>query len=157
MVHVQGPDTDAGGRFDPLFVRIGFHSVDPRQALFLFTQVDIGDKRFQDLFGHRADVQGNIFRDALEQAVVVAVVVGEQHRLCGASVEHLGGQLLIRQGRGLVRVRKVGPEVDEDALPIRADFGAASADLVGAAIDGQSGHGVISFLSYIFEMIDWSI
>ena len=68
---------------------------------------------------------------------MVPMVVGEQHGLCGASVEHLGGQLLIRQGRGLVRVRKIGPEVDEDALPVHTDLGAASADLVGAAVNGQ--------------------
>ena len=77
------------------------------------------------------------FRDALEQAVVVPMVMGEQHRLCGAAIEHLGGQFLIRQGRGLVRVREIGSEVDEDALPVYADLGAASADLVGAAVNGQ--------------------
>ena len=66
MVHIQRQDADAGGRFDPLLVRIGFHPLHPGQTLFLFAQVDIGDKHVQNLFGQRADVQGNIFRNALE-------------------------------------------------------------------------------------------
>ena len=103
-------------------------------------QVDVGDKDAQDVFCQWADVHGYAFGNFFEQAVVITMVVGEQHRAVLTSAEHLLNHLPVFCLGAAVRPRQVGPKVDEDALPAAGDLGAAAADLVAAAVDGQVRH-----------------
>ena len=140
MVHIERADTDAGNGCHPCSRLVGSHLFHDGAALFRRVPVDVGDQDTQDVLGQGADVHGYARRNFFKQAVVVAVVVGEQHRAVLAGAEHLLDHLTVLRLGVSVRPQQVGPEVDEDAVFLSADLGAAAADLVGAPVDGQLGH-----------------
>lgn len=141
VVHVEGQDPDAGNGCHPIPHRlVGPHLFHDGTALFRRVPVDVGDQDAQDVLGQGADVHGNTRRNFFEQAVVVAVVVGEQNRAVLAGAEHLLDHLTVLRLGISVRPWQIGPKVDEDAVSSGADLGAAAADLVGAAMDGQARH-----------------
>ena len=140
VVHIERADLDAGNGCHPFPRLVGPHLFHDGAALFRRVPVDVGDQDAQDVLGQGADVHGHTRWDFFKQAVVVAVVVGEQHRAVLAGAEHLLDHLTVLRLGVSVRPQQVGPEVDEDAVFLSADLGAAAADLVGAPVDGQLGH-----------------